>query len=307
MKKLGLFFLLMFISFIPSVCAIDSKYDKVSDTNLKIYDYGNYLNRSQKEELKKKIDYYISKYKIDIVVVTKKNYNYDNMRYYAEDFYDYNGFGTDDVKSGIILFYNEDSEGPCIWVSTTGKAILYFDDIRLSKMKSNMSSVKSSGAYAIINSFIIDTKNYMFEGVPKSNKYAYIDKNGNYKIDYDKLKENEIGNNKSVNNISKSHAFISVLGYGIFISLIYSLYSLHKAKKKNITIKKEIDANIYLIKDSVRIHNVVDKLISSYTSKTRIEQVSSSRRHSSSRSYSGGSSTWSGSSGTTHGGSGGRL
>lgn len=303
MKKIFILIISLFL-FIPTALAYNSNYDKVTDTSLKIYDYGNYLTQEQKDALKGKIDEYISSFNMDIVIVTKKDYDFYKMQYYADDFYDYNGFGIDKVKSGIILFYNVDSEGPAVWMSTTGKAILYYDDARIKRMKSNMSSVKNNGAYAVIRSFINDSFNYAKEGVPESNKYAYIDDNGDYKIDYKKQQQDIIRERKLLRKRQQRSAYGSCTLFGFIVASITIIVFAMKNKK----IKKENTANIYLDKGSIKILNIVDQFVGTHTSKRYIpKESSSSGGGSSHHSSSGGSSTWSGSSGTSHGGGGGRL
>ena len=305
MKKIFRLLLILSLFLIPNVNAINSTYDKITDTSLKIYDYGKYLNEDEKRELKVLIDDYIEKHKMDMVIVTKKDYNYYRMQDYAQDFYDYNGFGTDNIKSGILLFYNVDSEGPAIWISTTGNAILVYDDNRINTMKSHMSSVKYKGTKAILESFISDASDYALKGVPESNKYAYIDEEGNYKIDYDKKKADE---EKALSNQRKQN-FISSVSSCILISIIISSIYVFILVKKNKTIKKESTASFYLDRSSINIYNFVDKFIGTNTSTRYIgsDDSSSSGSSGGSSSSGGGSSISIGSSGTSHGGGGGRL
>lgn len=300
--KLLYIFILCFI-FIPFVNA-EPKYDKVTDTSLKIYDFGEYLTEADIKQFKQKIDEFIKTYKMDLVIVTKKDYDFNGMKDYAQDFYDYNHFGTDNVKSGIILFYNVDSEGPAVWMTTSGSAILYYDDARIDAMKRNMSSVKGQGHKAVINRFITDAINYAKQGIPESNKYAYIDEEGNYKIDTKKQEEETLKLEKELKKKAMKTMCISSIVTSLLISTVVIVVLVHKNK----TIRKEKNASIYLDKSSINIYNLVDQFVSTHTSKTYIPPSDSSSSGSSSHHHSsGGSSTWSGSSGTSHGGGGGRL
>ena len=280
-----------------------------------IYSFcGKYLTENQKKSLKNSIDNFISTYNMDLVIVTKKDYNFNLMKDYAMDFYDYNKFGTDNVKSGIILFYNVDSEGPAVWISTIGKAILYYDDARIKSMKESMSSVKSKGHYNVINTFIVSASSYAKQGIPDSNKYAYIDEEGNYKIDNEKRDADLAKQREEQERLEKQlrdRNARSMLLFGMFAALIISGIVVGVFINKNKTIKREKNASIYLDNSSIKIYNLVDKFVGTHTSKTYIGSDDSSsgggHSHSSSSSSRGGSSTSTGSSGTCHGGGGGRL
>lgn len=265
--------LLTFLLWSPKIFAVE----RVTDTSQKIYDYGDLLTDSEESYLKGLIDEYIKKYNYDMVIVTKKNYNASDtaMMNYADDFYDYNHFGIGSTKDGILLFLNVDSLGPVVWMSTTGNAILMYDDARISSMKSAMSSVKNNGNKAIVEAFINKASNYAESGIPASNKHAYIDENGEYQV-------------KKTYPVFRN-IMISIVGATIILLILIF---------KNKTVKKATFATEYLDKQSINIYNRRDVFINTHTSRVRIESSSGGG---------GGSSTHHGSSGTSHGGGGGRL
>lgn len=251
-------------------------YDIVNDTSKKIYDYGDLLTESDEIYLKGLIDEYISTYNYDMVIVTKRNYsaNTTNMMNYADDFYDYNNFGIGNTKDGILLFLNVDSLGPVVWISTTGNAILMYDDARINSLKSSMSSVKYNGNRAIVESFINNASSFAAKGIPSSNRDYYIDENGDYK-----------------------HKKIYPIWIPI-VSLVAAIITILVMLSKNKMIRTATQAREYLDKSSINITNKKDMFINTHTSRVNI---------SSSSSGGGGSSTHSGSSGSSHGGGGGRI
>mgnify|MGYP002859911739 CR=1 FL=1 len=86
---IGILLIIICLLFIPyKVHAVETV-----DSSLKIYDYGELLTDEEEVYLKGLIDEYIEKYDMDLVIVTKKDY-YGDMKRYAQDFYDYNTFGT---------------------------------------------------------------------------------------------------------------------------------------------------------------------------------------------------------------------
>lgn len=279
MKRFFNVFLTLIVTFLSfTVCTTNSfAVESVSDTSVKIYDYGNLLTDTEETYLKGLVNNYISKYNYDMVIVTKSNYSATDtaMMNYADDFYDYNNFGIGNTKDGILLFLNVDSLGPVVWISTTGNAILMYDDARISSLKSAMSSVKNNGNSAIVEAFINKASDYAEAGIPSSNKHAYIDENGDYQI-------------KKTYPVSRN-IIISVVGSTIILLIMIF---------KNKMVKKATTAIEYLDKKSINIYNRRDNFINTYTSRTKIETSSGGG---------GGSSTHRGSSGTSHGGGGGRL
>ena len=274
MKKIYLLIISIFLFiFIPNVNAVETV-----DTSLKIYDYGEFLSSEEEIRLKKLIDEYIDTYKMDLVILTKKDYQ-GNMKSYAQDFYDYNTFGKNSTKDGILLFLNVDSEGPIVEIVTTGEAILMYDDERLDGLMTSMRSAKNNGYYSIVEIFIRRVSKYAEKGIPKSNSKLYIDENGNvkrYKTDYTLA------------------GFIAIP----FISACLTALIVFILSRKNKTVIEATNASLYLDAKSFNLINDNSKLVHTYTSKVPIQTYSSS---------SGGSSISTGSSGISHGGTGGRL
>ena len=198
------------------------------------------------------------------------------MQEYAQDFYDYNKFGVGKTHDGILLFYNEDSEGPAVWITTTGEGIRMYDDARLNSLKSSMSSVKSYGAKTVIKTFIEKADNYASSGIPSSNRYTYIDENGELRT-------------------IKRYPVLMILIISAVASAIVTLILVFKNK----TVKKATDAQQYFDPSSFKISNKSDVFVSTHTTRTYRPRDTGGG--------SGGSSISHGSSGVSHGGSGGRL
>ena len=96
MKKLKIIFIFLFIFIgISSVSAFD--------TTTKVYDYAQVLTTTEEEKLKTSAMEYIEEYNMDMVLVTVKYHTKSDTKAYAEDFYDYNGFGIGDTYDGIIF------------------------------------------------------------------------------------------------------------------------------------------------------------------------------------------------------------
>jgi len=275
MKKIYIIIVYIFtILFIPNVNAVE----KV-DSSQKIYDYGDLLTSQEEMHLKELIDDYIENYKMDLVILTKKNYVGD-MRSYAQDFYDYNTFGKNSTKDGILLFLNVDSKGPIVEIVTTGEAILIYDDERIDGLMTSMKSAKANGNSAIVEIFIRRASKYAEKGVPESNSDKYIDEKREvrvYKTDYTPL----------------GFIIIPFISASITILIVYLL------ARKNKTVAEAVDASTYLDPSSFYLIRNDTNLVSTHTTRLDISVSNSSSG--------GGSSISHGSSGISHGGGGGRL
>ena len=258
-------------------------YEKVDDTSLKIYDYGELLTSDEEIYLKGLIDKYIEEYDMDLVILTKKDYTGD-MKSYAQDFYDYNNFGIGNKKDGILLFLNVDSKGPIVEIVTTGEAILVYDDERIDELITSMSSAKTNGNKAIVEIFIRRADKYASRGIPESNRHYYIDESG------------------ELRKYRRSHKVMPFIVIPLISNMLTTLIIYLMARKNN-NVFKAVDASTYLDANSFKI--LVDRknLVSSNTSMVHISTYSGSSGHSSGA----GSSISHGSSGTAHGGGGGRL
>lgn len=277
MKKIKLIFivLLLFIG-IKSVNAFD--------TTLKIYDYAQILTPNEEESLKLEIDEFIKDYNMDMVLVSVKYHQRNTTKAYAEDFYDYNGFGLNSTYDGIIFVIDFNFGYRDIYISTTGESIRLYDDYRINNMLDNISDVSNKDYVDWYKSFISDAKYYASLGVPSSNSGTHIDNNGDlvYNDSY----------------LIKNLPWLMI----IIISLVIPSIVIVILINKNKMIKKSINANYYIKEGSIVINTRNDRFVTTHTTSVRINDSSSS-----SGGRVGGSSTSRGSSGRSHGGGGRRL
>ncbi len=247
------------------------------DASLKIYDFSEVLTEEEVQTLKEKINSFIEKTNMDMVIVIPKfSYSSDQQNEdYAADFYDYNDFGLDFEKySGVLFLRNTYDDDPYFNIYTFGEAQLYFDYDRLEETLDDVYDDIKSGNYLDGFSMFIDNmERYYSLGFPKGKEKYYIDENGIVKIPY---------TIPWILSIAIS-TIVTMIIVGIFIS-------------KNKMVKKATTASEYLKKDSVNITNKKDIFITSHTT--------SYTTSSSSGSGGGGSSF--GSSGGGHSSGGGR-
>ena len=261
MKKLKyiLFLFLMFFS-LNDVFAFD--------TSLKVYDYAQVLTPDEEQELKQKIDLFIANHNMDMAIVTVKYHDKDSTMAYADDFYDYNGFGIGPSYDGVIFVVDFTFGYTDIWMSTTGSAINVYTDYKIDLILDDVSAEyrTDSGYFEMLNTFVESTSDY-------------------YSLD----EYSEVKNELKIAAIRNIIILSLVIPTVIIVILVF----------KNRMVKKATAAAIYLNKDSVVINKRSDRFITTHTTSVRINDSSSSSG--------GGSSTHTSSSGRSHGGGGRRL
>lgn len=253
---------------------------KYVDASLKVYDFANILTDEEETELREKINEYIEKTNMDVVILTIDEEYHSDYRneQIAADFYDYNDFGVNfDNYSGTLLLRNTYSLDPYFDIYTFGEAQRYYDYDRLQYILDDIYYDLHAHYYLQgFNLFINHLNNYYNSGIPKSMINSYVDDMGYIK-----------------------RLFVpSYITYGI-IGLIVSLIIVSIYISKNKMVKLEKYADEYLDRTSINMEVKKDTLVSSHTTHYRVSSSSSSGGG-----YSGGSH--SGSSGGGHSSGGGR-
>lgn len=244
------------------------------DASEKIYDFADLLTPSEEEKIYQQVNQFINKTNFDLAIVTINDNNKLSAMEYADDFYDYNDFGTDAEYSGILFLIDMDTRE--IYMSTTGKAIAMYSDSRIDMTLDAIYEEFSERHYMQgITKFVTIIENYDTMGLPsnKDSKYAISD----------------------TGEIYREFPWLIVLGAPLAITIIVIGIMIHKNK----LVRVATSSREYLDKDSLKMRVVSDRLISTNTVAVPLSTSSSSGG--------GGSSHHSGSSGRSHGGGGHRF
>lgn len=276
MKKRFLFIILLLFLFNINVYAYEPLTPTVDNTQ-KIWDYANLLNDSDEADLKTKIDEYIAKTNFDLVVVTIDNNpysGYDAPINYAMDFYDYNGYGIDKHRSGVIILI--DMQNREIIFDRSGEGLLYYDDERGQVISDSIAEYLKTESYLSgLKEGIRLSQECYDSGIPESNDDFYINENGEY------VKRIEV-KEKKVNFVASF--VVGLLGSGLIV-----LIHLKKYKQ----IKEAKYANDYMVGENNK--KKVDQFQFTNTTRVRVNNDSSNRG-----SFGGGTSTRIGGSGRSH-------
>ena len=111
----------------------------------RLVDNGELLTGEQETAIAKRLDEVAEKHQLDLVIVTEKTLGGKNRAAFADDFYDYNGYGFGDDHDGILLLYCP-NEG-VRYISTTGDAIDIFEGDNFDKLTSKIIPYFDRGDY----------------------------------------------------------------------------------------------------------------------------------------------------------------
>lgn len=149
--------LLLVMITIPSI-ALAGNTDNIRDDL-------NYLSDQELQEIQTQIDEVVSTYGLDIAIVITDNTDGKSSMDFADDYFDYNGFGTGSDRSGLLLLINMDIREA--WISTSGKAIDIFTDSRINDVLDAIYPYLSSGDYtSACTEFVSQTGRFAQMGVP---------------------------------------------------------------------------------------------------------------------------------------------
>lgn len=147
------------ITTVTIVLSLASSNVMAMETN-NVKDFLGYLNEEEVISIQKEIDYIKEEHGLDTVIVITDDVENKSSMAYADDFYDYNGYGVGESKSGTLLLINmADRE---VWMSTTGDAISLFSDNRVDKIIDSATKDLSRGKY----------NETIYEYLENINKYA---------------------------------------------------------------------------------------------------------------------------------------
>lgn len=97
-----------------------------------VIDEANLFTETEETMLRGKIDSFIAQYNTDFVILTIDDDMDKTSMTYADDYYDNNGYGKGEDRSGLLVLINMDERE--VWISTTGYMIDILNDRRIEIM-----------------------------------------------------------------------------------------------------------------------------------------------------------------------------
>lgn len=132
-----------------------------------VYDDANLFSSLEIENLEKEANDLSIEYNMDIVIVTTNDAQGKSPRDYADDFFDYGGFGVGSEYDGILFLIDMDNREA--YISTSGDAIRYLTDARIESILDMVfdNGLSNGDYYGAALGFLQGTRKYLDAGIPE--------------------------------------------------------------------------------------------------------------------------------------------
>lgn len=267
------------------VCIAVNAAHVVYGAGQRVFDEASLFTDAGRENMEERIQTLRKQMSMDVVIVTTTDSGGKSSTEYADDYYDYGGFGNGEKASGVLFLIDMDNRE--IYISTTGTMSRFLTDERIESMLDREYDYIAAEEYgAAAQVFLDDVENYYKKGIP-GGQYNYDSETGEIS-EYHSIKVYEGLLALAVAGICAGGACYGVL----------QEYAMKKERRQSVNYLKAYrsDCNFAL---TVQNDAFLDKSVS----RTVIARTGGGGS-SSGRSSSGRSTTHRSSSGRSHGGGG---
>ncbi len=291
MKKLLILILCMLLvcGMIPSALAESPK----------IVDEAGLLTNSQRAQLEEKAQQIADKYDMDVVIVTVWSLDGKSAEEYADDYFDYNGYGIGSDFSGSLFLLSMEYRD---WhISTCGNSIYALTDYGIERLFESCKGYLSDDNYYRAFDVYLDHLSGFYQAYQDGRPIdGYHDSDIDDYIIYDPNDSDGVVQYKEKPTTGD---LIRMVVVGLLVGLAVGAVVLLIMRSKMNTFKPQRNASSYIPAGGYRLILRRDVFLYSNVTKTRRESSSGSG----SRSRGGGSSVHRSSSGRSHGGRGGKF
>lgn len=144
-----------------------------------VIDNAGLLSDSEKAELSQKLENLKNELQFDIAVVTTNSTEGKDIQSYAEDYYDYGGFGYGEGLVGTLIVLDMGSSEVYMTVTEQGSR---FTDDKIDSVTESMLADLQNGDYAAAFNVFADSVKKFASYEQAENDYVYA---GDYDYDYD--------------------------------------------------------------------------------------------------------------------------
>jgi uncharacterized protein len=240
-------------------------------------DEAGLLNDSEKAQIQAELIELSNKHRADIVIVTVQSIGDVTPMEYADDYFDYNGYGRGPNHDGLLLLISMEERD--WWISTTGSAIRAFTDAGIAFIGDEMIAAGlSSGDYASAFSEFARWVDLFYNKAAKGEPF-----------DLGRMPKTVI-----------DLLLWTICGLVVGFLLALAVTTILKGKLKTVRIKEQ--ASDYIRPGSMQVASATEEFLH-----RNVVAVPRAQASSSGGSGGGGSSIHIGSSGSSHGGGGGKF
>lgn len=127
-----------------------------------VVDETGVLSAQELDTLNAKADEIEAEYHCDVAVAFVETLNGADVMYYADDFFDYNGYGYGSGKDGILLLVAAQERE--YWMTCHGKGMEYFDQHTRDNLEYNFQPYLAQGDwYNAAGSFLVTAGNVLYQ------------------------------------------------------------------------------------------------------------------------------------------------
>jgi len=234
----------------------------------RVVDNAGLLSLQQKETVRRMADSLSAKYNFDLVIVTERTIGNAHPRDYADDFFDYKGYGLGEDRDGCVFLQVTGTRD--YWFSTSGRGIELLTPTAYNKLESDAVKHLSAGnPYDAYMSFLSAWDEFLFLDAKWGRHYNFF------------------------------YRYNSVLtSLSWFLAFIIGFIVVGVWKKEMDTALAQTQASGYIVANSLKFTEKTEQFL--YSQVTRSEKPDQTTS-------SGGGGVHTGSSGRSHGGGGGRY
>lgn len=146
----------------------------------RVFDQAGLFTTDERASLEARIASMRERIGMDIVIVTTDDADGKSSRDYADDYYDYHGFGVGGQASGALFLIDMDNRE--IYISTAGAMIRFLTDQRIDAMLDHgYESVAAAEYGAAADVFLEDLENNYNRGIPDG-QYNYDAETGEISV-----------------------------------------------------------------------------------------------------------------------------
>jgi uncharacterized protein len=250
-----------------------------------VIDNAGLLTDEEELRLSMKLDEIRMTKSFDAVVLTEYSIGSKSAMEYADDYFDYNGYGQGENRDGCLLLISMENRD--WWISTRGYGITAITDYGKEVIEDAAVPYLSDGDYytacstyaEIVEDCIVSANN----GTPYDVNNHYVDDYGH------EYSRDGSGDSKGFDSTSLLAAFVCAVIIAVIVA--------SSVKKSYKPVRFNANASNYLVDGSLNVTQSYDTFLYKNVTSVKIERSSSS----------GGSSTHTSSSGASHGGGGGHF
>ena len=270
-KKISVILLSLVICLCMATSVIAVQSDGFANEYERVQDLAGLLSDNEEASLVTKLNELSERQKMDIIVLTTDTLNGKTPRDYADDVYDYGGFGYGDGRDGaLLLISTEDNDW---YISTHGYGITVFTDAGIQYIGKQIKEELSDGDFAgAFDEFTVLCDDFITQA--------------------------RTGEPYDVKHLPKEPLSLIWIPIAIVAGFILSHIIVGRMKAKLKTVRFQAAANNYIKNSSLNITESRDMFLYNTVTRTARPKDSDSG---------GGSSTHTSSSGSTHGGGGGKF